>query len=634
MNRGLFSRCDIRAHAAAGFFPGADSGLDARSPMRAVRFVGTVVVALALAGFALGGDTWWPAQKLPRAVVRVRVQADTTDEMRRELEFLAQSLSGLAAHAVNAGKGEELVWIESDNPSVERWGARFGSEHPAVEQRGHVELWDLVEQYRKAGLVQGYVLYRADDSVEQPGQKYRPGMDVSVNVATSLVSLLGAVLIGERMEEDARRRGLACLLDARDKTQQWCFDTYRDHFRRDLLCTQDPRKPHARDYAIAQGAFTVYGPEPVVEQAMQWLEPLSPILGWNGGDEFRTTRLATVHGHFQTCTDWVQNLPLLMAGAMMASPRRLPRFDPRTINWDDPRSTVSFLCSDGDNVQWFETNFFDSQGHYWDNPRRGELPFGWTAPLTHLTQLVPQAVDYAIETATTNDAFVEWHSGYFYPDLFAHERADRWELLAEHTRRSWAMMQRAGVDIIGYNFRHLDQPDAKTALEVIAKQTDGLLAILAFQYSPYNAGAGEVWWVRDRTGAEVPVITLRYQLWWNLNRRANAGTPMKIAREISTAVAQAVAEGRPRHDWALVHAWSYFQDAGDSTDENAENLPPLRELPAGQTHESLGGVRGYDPVRWCAARLPDSVRAVSIAETAWRLRMQRDPAKTRALLGR
>lgn len=603
----------------------------AASPVFRRWLAGVGALALAVAGSAK--DTWWPGQRLPAALVRLDPEQGAP-AMRFEQRMLAQSLAGLAAKAVNESRGDELVWVETANASVRRWGARFLADHPAIRDRGAVGLWDLVDAMARSGLVRGYLLYRADNSVDSPDprQKYRPGMDVSVNVATSLAPFLHGVIIGEALEAEARRHGLVRLLDARDKTQQWCFDTYRGKFRRDLLCTQDPRKPHARDYAIAQGAFTVYGPEPVVAEAMRWLDPLSPILGWNGGDEFYTTKLATVNGQFQTCTDWVQNLPVLMAGALERKPVALPRFDPRRIDWRDRRSTVSFLCSDGDNVQWLETGFFDGPGYYWNNPHRGEIPFGWTAPLTHLEQLVPQALDYAAETATANDQLVEWHSGYFYPDLFATGRPDRWRLLAEQTRRSWALMRRAGVAIIGYNLRYLDKPDARQALEVIAAQTDGLLAILAFQYSPYNAGAGEVWWVRDKRGLEVPVITLRYQIWWNLNQRANTGTPMKIAREIAESAAQADAAGRPRHDWALVHAWSYFKPAGEATDENAENLPVKRDLPAGSSYESLGGVRGYDPVRWAAARLPASVHQVSVAEMAWRVRMQHDPAATRKLL--
>lgn len=593
---------------------------------------GLALLASGALAFAAGArDTWWPEQRLPASLVRLDPDAGEAGA-RLERRMLGQSIAGLAAQAVNAGQGDELVWIETDNPSVERWGRRFLSDHPTIRDRGRLELWSYVDELARRNLVRGYILYRADVSTEVTGQKYRTGMDVSVNVATSLAPILHGVIVGEALEAEARRHGLKLLLDVRDKTQQWCFDTYREKLRRDLLCAQDPRKPHARDYAIAQGAFTVYGPDEVVTQTMKWLEPLSPILGWNGGDEFYTTRLATVNGHFQTCTDWVQNLPVLMAGAMAVKPVPSPRFDPRTIDWNDHRSTVSFVCSDGDNVQWFETGFFDGPGYYWSNPRRGELPFGWSAPLTHLAQLVPQALSYAAETATPRDQLIEWHSGYFYPDLFAIERPNRWELLAEQTRRSWALMRRTGSDIIAYNFRYLDKPDARHALEVMAAQTDGLLAILAFQYSPYNAGAGEVFWVKDRLGQDVPVITLRYQIWWNLNKRANTGTPMKIAREIGAAATVAAQAGQSRHDWALVHAWSYFKSAGPATDENAENLPPKRELPPGQDYENLGGVRGFDPVRWSAARLPSSVRAVSVAEMAWRVRMQHDPVATRQRL--
>lgn len=61
------------------------------------------------------------------------------------------------------------------------------------------------------------------------------------------------------------------------------------------------------------------------------------------------TRLSTVRGHLQTSTDWCMNLPVLMAGTEKADPPRVRDFDPRTIDWGDARSAVSFITSDGDN---------------------------------------------------------------------------------------------------------------------------------------------------------------------------------------------------------------------------------------------------------------------------------------------
>ena len=84
--------------------------------------------------------------------------------------------------------------------------------------------------------------------------------------------------------------------------------------------------PHIRDLAIAQKVFTVYGGTSRLRLAMAWLEPLSPILGWNGGDEFANTDLSTGYGHIQTATNWCMNLPVLMAGTEKLESPQSDRF--------------------------------------------------------------------------------------------------------------------------------------------------------------------------------------------------------------------------------------------------------------------------------------------------------------------
>ena len=241
-----------------------------------------------------------------------------------------------------------------------------------------------------------------------------------------------------------------------------------------MLCTQDPRKPHVRDLAIAQKAFTVYGDGEPTPAAMEWLEPLSPILGWNGGDEFKT------HGLVHALRPHPDRHGLVHqpAGPDGRQPKnstcpRLKSLDPRTIDWNDRRSGVSFISTDGDNVQWFEGNFFRGNRSYWGNPDRGKIPFGWSCCFAHLAQLCPQAIDYALATRSPNDWFIEWGGGYYYPDLFGLERPNRWELLAQHARRTWALMKKTGTRIIGFNVSQFDSPDALKAYEVFAGQTDG-----------------------------------------------------------------------------------------------------------------------------------------------------------------
>lgn len=587
-------------------------------------------------------DGWFPEQKLPEGIIRTTdlsqwlESARTANQggapaLRIPLQMMVQSVAGLTAKAVNEGDGNELVWVDDGNANLENWYVRLLAAHPDLKQLGVFGPWELVDRYVKRGIIKGYILYRLDQSTSNnKNNTYRLGMDCSVNVATSMAGLLNGIIVDEGLEKTAQAHGLKLLLDVREKTQEWCFQTYRNRFNRQMLCTQDPRKPQIRDLAIAQKAFTVYGNNEATLSAMAWLEPLSPIIGWNGGDEFATTDLSTRYGHIQTATDWCMNLPVLMAGAGNLGPVKGKNLDPASIDWNDQRSGVSFIETDGDNVQWFELNFFKGNQRYWGNPDRGKIPFGWSCCFAHLTQLCPQAVDYALATRSSNDSFIEWGGGYYYPDCFGLNRTNRWDLLAQQARRTWALMKKTDTRIIGFNFSQYDSADAHKAYETFASQTDGLLGILVFQYSPYEGGAGKTFWVKDRNGTDVPVVTARYSI-WNHADRSRAGTPAKIARVIRETVAETPQSETPRYDWVLNHAWSYFKQA-PGTNEVAEELPRERELKPGQTDEGLGGVRGFSPALWCAERLPENIRVISPDEMLWRIRMKHNPEQTRKLI--
>jgi hypothetical protein len=594
-----------------------------RLPWLAVQV--TLVILPFLTSPLLAGQAanrWWQVQTTPKAIVRTSNQQQFP-EPRIALQMLVQSVAGLAAKAVNEGHGNELVWVNNGGGDLEKWYDRLIASHPHLATPGALDPWELVDHFAKQGIIKGYILYRRDQSKGE-GNSWRPGINRSVNVATSLAGLLDGILVDEQLESEAKAHRLELLFDARDKSQAWCFETYRDRFNHHILCTQDPRKPHSRDLAIAQRAFTVFGPDEPTPAAIKWLDPLSPILGWNCGDEFANTDLSTSYGDIQTATDWCLNLPVLMAGTEKLDIPKLKSFDPTTIDWSDSRSAVSFILTDGDNVQWLQGNFFGGSDSYWGNPERGKIPFGWSCCFDHLSQLCPQAIDYGLATRSTNDSFIEWGGGYYYPDHFARERTNRWELLAAHARRTWDLMKQTNTRIIGFNFSQLDSPDARKASEVFAAQTDGLLAILAFQYAPYEAGAGKVFWVKDRNGIEVPVITARYSIWEHSNNRPRAGTPAKIAREIRETVEKVPRSQLPRYDWVIDHAWSWFRNS-PSSDENAENMPQ-------EDAQSHGGFRGYSPATWCAERLPADVHVVSPEDLVWRIRMKHNPAQTKKLI--
>jgi hypothetical protein len=585
-----------------------------------------LLLALSPARALEAPDRSWPTEALPKGIVRT-LPSSQFPEPHKGSEMLVQSLAGLAAKAVNQGKGDELVWVSSGNVDIEQWYHQFMTAHPEVAYRGAFDPWELVDRYTKTGIVKGYILYKLDHS-DRKTEKYTPDIDLSANVATSLAGILDGVIIDESMEAKAKEHGLKMLADARGKTDRWCFETYRDQFNRHMLFTEDPTKPQARDYAIANQAMTLFGyndPAEPGEEVMKWLEPLSPILGWNGSDERKTTELSTKYGNFQTCTDWSENLPVLTAGVGSAPPAKAALFDPSTIDWKDNRSGISYVLSDGDNVQWWQTSFFHtSEGGYWTNPDRGRIPFGWSCPFSNIAQLSPQPMEAAINTRTPNDWFLEWGGGYFYPDMFGSARDNRWDLLAAESARIWRAMQATGTQIVAFNMTKADSPDAMKAYDVIAKQTDGLLAIMVFQYDPYEGGQGKVFWVQDKRGIDIPVITCRYSLWYGRAKAKLSGTPAKVARLITDTVKDTPAADLPRYDWVICHAWSYFKKS-PGNDEAAEDL----DIADGA---QLGGKRGYSPAVWSAQRLPDSIRLISPPEMAWRLRMKHNPEQTRQLL--
>ena len=583
---------------------------------------------------AMETDRWWSVQVIPKGVVKTpdigslgEVRSPNGKSSAGGLganHVLLQSLSGLAAQAVNEGRSDEMVWLGLDNLDYHEWYKRV-VQRLSLEERGTFEPWQLVKRYQDRGLIEGYILYSYDYS-EGGLYEQREKLDESVNVATSLAGIMKAILVEEGQEAQAKQLGLRKVFDARGKTQRWCFENYRDEFNRNILCTQDPKVPHNRGLAIAHHVLTLYGTGELTRETMEWLEPLSPILGWNCGDEFSQTVLPSEYAHYQTATNWCLNLPILMAGSEEYEPMKIHALDPKAVNWDDPRCGTCFTMSDGDNVQWLMGAFFQQEkGSWWSSPDHGRFPFGWTGCLSELVQICPDAVNYAAENCPPGTGFTEFGGGYYYPDRFGKRREGK-NWLAEHARRVWANMQKAGIRILTVNCHEQKSEDAMEAYRTYAKVMKGLIGIMSIQYTPYEAGAGEIIWVKNTEGIEIPVVTARYALWGNANNQGpRIGTPAKVARVINESVAAAKKESRRTYDWTIVHAWSFFKKT-TGTDEEAENMDQAEAM-------RKGGVRGVTPVAWCVDWLSPNVRVICPEEMMWRIRMERNSVETRKILG-
>ncbi|MBN2131758.1 MAG: hypothetical protein JW741_19820 [Sedimentisphaerales bacterium] len=574
-----------------------------------------LVLTLAPLGASAAPARWWPRQRSPKAVVRVPGWGPKAESPGPLLvtgslgatHMLAQSLAGLAAQAVNEGRSDEMVWIETDNPSYRLWYAGL-IERLELEERGAFDPWQLVDRYRKTGLIAGYVLYRYDRSAGRVNQ-WRAEMDMSANVATTVAGLRRAVLVEEQLEATAQQHGLTKLFDARAMTPAECFETFKPQLNRTTMLTQDPKVPHNRAMAIAHKCAVAYGTQAPVGEIMASLEPPAPIMGWNCGGEDEHTALPSRFGHIQTASNWALNLPILSAGTDAYEGAKIKTLDPGDIDWDDERHAVSFVLSDGDNVQWMLGNFFTNPA-YWSSSYSGAVPFGWTSCPAHLSQVCPEALDYLARTQPAHASIIEYGGGYHYPDLFGASRDDP-KLLEKYARRVSEHMQRTGARIFGFICMDVDSPAARHAYEVYAAHIEGLVGMIAVQYYPYDGGDGEVFWVRNARGVEIPVATCKFSLWRDAHW-PRGGDPAKIARLINESAARAQARNERLHCWTVVHAWSRFERESDPTESQA----------------------GPAPAAWCAQRLDKNVAVVSPEELLWRMRMKHDPEATKAIINR
>ena len=505
-------------------------------------------------------DWWFPELPLPAAIVRTSIASEIdgpVPEDRRLIQrdgpipMLVQSAAGLAARGVRLGTHDEMVWVDEENPNqqlaYDRLQKRLG-----LEVRDTLEPWDLVRRLKDAGVVKGYIVYR---------QSSRRGrrIDPSANVATSVAGPLGGVLVEESLEDEAKALGLEMLLDAREHDEAWVFEHFKDQLNRRMALFQNPRMPQCRDYAIAHDVIALYGDGELEREVLAWLEPLSPMLGWNRGDEGENARMFSQYGHFNTATDWAMNLPVLSAGARQAEPARLPDEPQHEVEGGEP--VVSFVMSDGDNLQWMTQNFFrDYRPRYWENPHREDFPLTWTLCLANMRQAAPDLLAHTAETIPGNASAVEFGGGYYFPDRFG-ELRDEPDLLAKQARKTWANMEAFNSDVLCLIFDDLEGDAAREAMQVYADEMPGLKGILAMDFYPYSQGEGDVYWIDREDGTALPVVTARLELRTDFKLPTTGGVDF---------VAEMLNESPLPVQWVVQHAWSDFAIPGSDGGEDDE----------------------------------------------------------------
>ena len=517
----------------------------------------------------------WPVFPRP-AEILIQAEARTLAE-----QVLQQTAAGVAASSARKTNiPGPFVWIDQwHHPDFAKWFQTWITRTGVDSRYLEGDVWALVSVLQQRGLIQGYVVYRADLS-GSPAYDSKDPDDVSLNLATSLCAPLAAVAVEEKLQAKADSMGLKQVADCRGKDYSWILHAYGDRFNRRIGVMLSPCASIGRDIAVACDALVVLNCRGGgFEEMLQRAAPGGLVFGWGLTPEDRFVSAISKRGLEMVASNWSYNVPVL-ASVPVALP--LPRKDEKAppASPDPTTRYVAFLESDGDNITWL-TGDYTSGASFFAHPERGTLPFGWSVALPALHELASDTWQYLVRSATPADDFIQFGlTGYgFVDETPENALATQASALEPHLRNS-------NVHALAlFTHEQWNSPAAMRSFDTIVKNCPSLHGVLPLQYAPYAAGRGALTW-RKRGSERIPVLSARAAIWKVGKPTLEAGAPEDVAVVLNQWASKPSAALEDRCSWVVVHAWSQFDN----------------------------GVTGFGAAKACAMRLDSKIKIVKPSE--------------------
>jgi hypothetical protein len=331
----------------------------------------------------------------------------TADLRGRSLatRLMATTLQGLVSRKAPA---IYLMTRENDRLWLQHLETRF-----EIPSEPVADPWQLLETFREH--VSGAIVYD-------------PLLLDSVNVATTMAGIEGAIVIG--LEDIARVMSLdiPLLADLRGRWQdkyaayRWAWKNLWPRCTHSLLADLLPDQVGLRDYIVQHRVFT-FNLRPLsgdwlqeaslFNQVLEGSPPNIPLIGYIAHtvlEEGVALTLISAQGKVLVPTDVATNLSVHSGIEPVAVEPDEPELPPL-----ENKVYVTFVMSDGDNLGYD----MNTMREYWDAPERGQIPLGWTVS-PYLMELAPAVMDYFYSTRTAMDGFVAGPSGagYIFPPLY------------------------------------------------------------------------------------------------------------------------------------------------------------------------------------------------------------------------
>lgn len=425
--------------------------------------------------------------------------------------MLAVSLQGIVAQTGAA------IYIHTDGPSSRYWFSELSQNYSEVDS-----VWLLVETFRSHIPESTYILYTPYTE--------------SMNVATTLSGIEQSLMISERLESQAIEYGFVLKRDVRQRTTRWVIEHFKDKINFKAIASQPINNLANRDFIISQKGLIITHIQNDLEGFESFIPSDTPMLGW-GTDEVSDVYHLSQRGITTIASDHAWNVSFLAQIDNVSFSQN----DFKTIESDSNKHYVSFILTDGDNIQWLLGNDHFFHESRFGNQKRGTIPMGWTvAPI--LYTLAPSVLKSYYSNASSNDEFIGGPSGigYINPDVYP---VDALELNALRTNEYYEKTDLNYMTVIGsqHNFeQNIDVMNAYASQPNI----DG--GFIFANFDAYKGYRGKLWWFNDK-----PFLSVREALW-----------DLDDLQPLANRINQSVINPRIVDGYTLIiiHAWSHDYD--------------------------------------------------------------------------